>query len=184
VRHLHAVEGAARAAAARAAAAAADMAAAHAAAAEVAAMAASQTKARAAAAELRRQEEDAKRVRVQQRGMGYSFTLAHDHASAEFSKRCGTTHSFASVKHVAFFGDGDGFFLSRDNGRSYWTGLPSGLSENLLREGKNVQGELTYAVGVLTVSTTQRSVMGQVGGVGSRSRPTGLPCWPGTIIVP
>jgi hypothetical protein len=123
------------------------MAAAHAAAAEVAAMAASQTKARAAAAELRRQEEDAKRVRVQQRGMGYSFTLAHDHASAEFSKRCGTTHSFASVKHVAFFGDGDGFFLSRDNGRSYWTGLPSGLSENLLREGKNVQGELTYAVG-------------------------------------
>jgi len=147
VGHLHAVEGAARAAAAEGAKAAADMAAAHAAAAAVADMAAAQAAARIAAAEGRQQEAAAKQLRVESRGTNYWYTLANDDASAEFKKRCGTHQSFASVKHITFSGAGDGFFLSRDNGRSYWTRLPTGLTNSLLEEGRNIQGELRYAVG-------------------------------------
>ena len=92
-----------------------------------------------AAAEGQRQADEARRLRLHQRGAGCTYQLSNDYAMAEFQKRCDSTQSFESVKHVAIFGDGDGFFISRDNGRSYWTGLPAGLSGRLAYADRNTQ---------------------------------------------
>ena len=115
------------------------------------------------AEELRKQQAAVKQARVDEaalkanqaaaqqkinsRGKNYSVLISDSEAEASFMVRCNTSDKFKTVKHVAVF-DG-GYFLSRDNLRSYWHGLPSHLSRRLVEEDLNSQGDLIYlAVGV------------------------------------
>lgn len=93
----------------------------------------------------RRQLAEEEEARLEQRGRCY---LARFSDVEEFKKRARTSRSFETVKHFAITASG-GFFLSRDNGNSYWTGgLPSGLVDQLINEGRNIHGQLQYvAVG-------------------------------------
>jgi len=103
--------------------------------------------ARAEAMVRQHEADEATRQMVQSRGSAYCFYLDDDDASSDFSKRCGTAPNFASVKHVVFFGGGDGFFVSRDDGNSHWAGLPSLLADRLVTEQRNHVGELLYVAG-------------------------------------
>jgi hypothetical protein len=94
--------------------------------------------------ERRRRLAEEERARLEQRGWRYS---ALGDFTTEFCERARTAKSFETVKHFAITESG-GFFLSRDNRKSYWTKLPWKLSNELIVNDRNVQGELQYvAVG-------------------------------------
>ena len=108
---------------------------------------AAQAEAARVAAERKRAKDEWREQKSHERGKHCCWMLAGHHARKEFTKRCGSEQNFASVEHVAFFGEGEGFFLSRDNGKSFWTQLPGELGSRLVDEGLNTQGCLTYVVG-------------------------------------
>jgi hypothetical protein len=95
-----------------------------------------------ARAEARRQEEQAKAQRLCARGCYYAVSLSNPEAQASFSLRCGTVESFKAVQHATVCNGG--FFIGRDNGKSYWHNLPPGLTERLVEENLNTQGALRY----------------------------------------
>jgi hypothetical protein len=135
VGHLHEVEGASRAAA------------------RAAMEAENGKRAAAAQAEATHVAADRRQARAQMthaRGEAHRDVLVDDYALSEFKKSVGSgvaCPNFESVEHISFFGDGDGFFPSRDNGRSTWCGLPRLLQERLVDTGRNTLGELKYVVG-------------------------------------
>lgn len=99
---------------------------------------------------FKREEAEIRRVqRLWDRGRYFCINVSDSEAQSQFMARCETPEKFQTVKHCAVF-DSGGFFISRDNGRSYWSGLPSELCSRLIAEGKNTQGVLQYAVGSVT----------------------------------
>ena len=119
----------------------------HQAAVEQARVDAATLKANEAATQRRHQAEQVKQQKINSRGRHYNVLISDSEQSARFMARCETSDKFKTVKHVAVF-DG-GFFISRDNLRSTWSGLPSNLSNRLVEESMNTEGELIYlAVGV------------------------------------
>ena len=104
-------------------------------------------KATQAAAQRRQQAEQVKQQKLNSRGKMYSVLISDSEVQASFMVRCNTSDKFKTVKHVAVF-DG-GYFLSGDNLKSYWHGLPSHLSRRLIEADLYSQGDLIYlAVGV------------------------------------
>ena len=84
--------------------------------------------------------------RLQDRGRHFHVSISDSEAHSLFMSRCDTPDKFQTVNNCAVF-DGGGFFIGRDNGRSFWSRLPSALSLRLINEGKNTQGDLQYAAG-------------------------------------
>ena len=107
-----------------------------------AAAAAQAVAARAAEAEARRQQAVAKAQRMHERGSYYTVSISNAEAHADYMRRCGTVDSFKSVKHAAVCNGG--FFIARDNGKSYWHNLPQLLGTRLVEENQNTQGALSY----------------------------------------
>jgi hypothetical protein len=97
------------------------------------AAAAEAERARQVAAELNRQR--------QFRGDHCTFAIHNDHAAAELRKRR-DSGSLKTVTHLTAVGDG--FFMARENGGSFWSNLPSDLAQRLVAQGLNTQGALTY----------------------------------------
>ena len=84
--------------------------------------------------------EDEKRRRQDNRGTTCGYWLANSHATEELSKRHQT---LKSVTHLTLLGDG--FFLARENGDSFWSNLPSNLSARLVENDLNTKGVMKYA---------------------------------------
>jgi hypothetical protein len=93
-------------------------------------------------AEAQRQEEQARAQRLRARGYHYVVSISNAESQADFMRRCGTTESFKTVKHATVCNGG--FFIGRDNGKSYWSNLPRGLLDRLVDEDLNTQGALKY----------------------------------------
>jgi hypothetical protein len=81
--------------------------------------------------------------RLRDRGPHSSIVMSNSEAQSKFMEQCGTTKKFKTVKYCWSVFDG-GFFISRDNGKSYWSGLPGELSSRLVDEDKNTQGAVQY----------------------------------------
>ena len=79
------------------------------------------------------------------RGEHYLVSINDHESQSRFMARCDTSEKFKTVHHVAVF-DG-GFFLSRDNGRSYWSRLPAVLATALVNAGRNNDGDVTCVAG-------------------------------------
>jgi hypothetical protein len=92
--------------------------------------------------EAQRQEVLAKAHRLHARGAHYEVSISNAESQAAFMQRCGTTDSFKTVKHATVCNGG--FFIGRDNGKSYWSNLPWGLVTRLVDENLNFQGALKY----------------------------------------
>ena len=79
------------------------------------------------------------------RGEHYLVSINDHESQSRFMARCDTSEKFKTVHHVAVF---DGcFFLSRDNGRAYWSRLPPLLATALVNAGRNNDGDVTCVAG-------------------------------------
>ena len=85
-----------------------------------------------AVAEQTQLELRAKDQLQQERGVFFTMALSNRKAQSLFVDRCSNTDMFASVSHVAICEGG--FFLSRDDGSSFWSNLPPNLHDRLVRE--------------------------------------------------
>jgi len=65
-----------------------------------------------------------KAKRIRDRGENFAINLNHNESQELFMARCGTVDKFRTVKNLTVF-DG-GFFISRDNGKSFWSNIPNG----------------------------------------------------------
>ena len=95
-----------------------------------------------AVAEQTQLELRAKEQLRQERGVFFTMALSNRKAQSLFVDRCSNTDMFASVSHVAICEGG--FFLSRDDGSSFWSNLPPSLHDRLVREDRHVQGAVQY----------------------------------------
>ena len=113
-----------------------------------------QRKAAEAAAEVARQEAErqrqaeaaraaaraAEKIRVKKfRGTQCTFVIDNEHASEELRKR---KNSIDTVTHLTLVGNG--FFMARENGSSFWSNLPFSLGLRLQQEDLNTQGAVKY----------------------------------------
>ena len=92
------------------------------------------------AAVARAEEARAEQARTRSfRGKRCVFGIGNDHAEAELKKRENTLETVTDLTLV-----GDGFFLARENGDSYWVNLPSALSSRLREHDLFTQGAVKY----------------------------------------
>ena len=101
----------------------------------------------AAAAETARQEADRQRQAAAAelsrsrkfRGDNCVIAMSNDHARGELEKRKTT---LLTVTHLTLVGEG--FFLARENGDSFWTQLPLDLADRLREDGLWTKGAVKY----------------------------------------
>lgn len=95
----------------------------------------------AAAAEAERQRTAAATLdcRREFRGVHCEFSIGHTHTADQLMRR---SNSLNTVTHLTLVGDG--FFMARENGGSFWSGLPAALHSNLEKKGLNTQGAVKY----------------------------------------
>ena len=92
------------------------------------------------AAVARAEETRAKQARARSfRGKQCTFVISNDHAEAELKKRGNTLGTVTDLTLV-----GDGFFLARENGASFWSKIPSALSSRLQEQNLFTQGAVKY----------------------------------------
>ena len=90
------------------------------------------------AAAARAEEARAEQERTRSfRGKNCTFVIGNDLAEAELKKR---ENTIKTVTHLTLVGNG--FFLARENGDSFWFNLPSALSSRL--QEHDVHDEVTY----------------------------------------
>ena len=96
---------------------------------------------RMADAEAERQQKAAADLdrRRDTRGVECTFSMRSSHATDELQRR---SNSLKTATHLTLVGEG--FFLARENGNSFWTLLPAALSTRLMRKGLNTQGAVKY----------------------------------------
>ena len=92
------------------------------------------------AAAARAEEACAEQERTRSfRGKHCAFRILDDHAEAELKKRGNT---LKTVTHLTLVGDG--FFLARENGDSFWSNLPSALGSRLQEHDLFTKGAVKY----------------------------------------
>lgn len=96
---------------------------------------------KAAAAEAERQRKAVADLarRRKFRGVECEFSIGDGYASDHLMRR---SNSLETVTHLTLVGKG--FFIARENGGSFWTGLPTALHSRLEKKDLNTQGSVQY----------------------------------------